>query len=67
MAVSLRERTQAMADELFAVVRDGSVKIRIDRCYPLAQAARAHCDLEPRTTTTTTGCTMPLTQDNRVP
>jgi len=46
-----RERTQAMADELFAVVRDGSVKIRIDQRYPLAEAERAHRDLEGRRTT----------------
>jgi NADPH2:quinone reductase len=52
---STRERTQAMADELFAVVRDGTVKIRIDQRYPLAQAAQAHRDLEGRTTT---GCSV---------
>jgi len=33
------------------VVRDGTVRIRIDQRYPLAQAAQAHRDLEARTTT----------------
>jgi NADPH2:quinone reductase len=48
---SSRERTQAMADELFEVVRKGDVKIRIDQRYPLADAAQAHRDLEARKTT----------------
>jgi NADPH2:quinone reductase len=52
-----RERTQAMADELFEVVRQGTVKIRIDQRYPLAQAAQAHRDLEARSTT---GCSVLL-------
>jgi len=55
--LATRERTQAMADELFEVVLDGSVKIRIDQRYPLAQAAQAHRDLEARTTT---GCSVLL-------
>ena len=55
--LSTRERTQAMADELFEVVRNGTVKIRIDQRYPLAQAAQAHRDLEARTTT---GCSVLL-------
>ncbi|HEY9029346.1 MAG TPA: quinone oxidoreductase [Burkholderiaceae bacterium] len=49
--LSSRERTQAMADELFQVVRDGRVKIRIDQRYPLAEAAQAQRDLEARKTT----------------
>ena len=55
--LSTRERTQTMADELFEVVRNGTVKIRIDQRYPLAQAAQAHRDLEARTTT---GCSVLL-------
>ena len=49
--IATRERTQAMADELFAVVQSGAVKIRIDQRYPLADAARAHRELEARQTT----------------
>jgi NADPH2:quinone reductase len=49
--IATRERTQAMADELFAVVQSGAVKIRIDQRYPLAEAARAHRELEARQTT----------------
>lgn len=52
--LATRERTQAMADELFKVVRDGTVKIRIDQRYPLADAAQAHRDLEARKTTGST-------------
>jgi len=46
-----REATQSIADELFAVVGSGKVRIRIDQRYPLAEAARAHRDLEARKTT----------------
>ncbi len=46
-----RERTQAMADELFAVVESGQVQIHIDQRYPLEQAAQAHRDMEARLTT----------------
>jgi len=56
--LATRERTQAMADELFEVVRQGTVNIRIDQRYPLAQAAQAHRDLEARKTT---GCSVLLT------
>jgi NADPH2:quinone reductase len=55
--IATREDTQAMADELFAVVSSGAVKIRIDQRYPLAAVAQAHRDLESRKTT---GCTVLL-------
>ena len=49
--IATRETTQQMADELFAVVKSGAVKIRIDQRYPLAEAAEAHRALEARRTT----------------
>jgi NADPH:quinone reductase len=49
--MATRESTQAMADDLFAVVLSGAVKIRIDQRWPLADAAQAHRDLEARKTT----------------
>jgi NADPH:quinone reductase len=49
--IATREATQAMADDLFAVVQSGAVKIRIDQRYPLADVAQAHRDLEARKTT----------------
>ena len=49
--IATRESTQAMADELFAVVQSGAVKIRIDQRYPLAEVAQAHRELEARNTT----------------
>ena len=49
--IATRERTQAMADELFDVVLSGAVRIRIDQRYPLAEVARAHRELEARQTT----------------
>ena len=55
--IATREATQEMADELFAVVSSGAVKIRIDQRYPLADVAQAHRDLESRKTT---GCTVLL-------
>jgi NADPH2:quinone reductase len=44
---SLREN----AAELFDAVSSGAVKIKIKQVYPLAEAARAHRDLEARKTT----------------
>ena len=52
--IATRDATQAMADELFAVVSSGAVKIRIDQRYPLADVAQAHRDLEARKTTGST-------------
>ena len=52
--IATREATQQMADELFAVVASGAVKIRIDQRYPLADVAQAHRDLEARKTTACT-------------
>jgi len=49
--IATRESTQAMADDLFAVVRSGAVKVRIDQRYALADVAQAHRDLEARKTT----------------
>ena len=55
--MATRESTQAMADELFAVVAAGHVKIHITQRYPLADVAQAHRDLEARKTT---GCSVLL-------
>jgi NADPH2:quinone reductase len=53
--IATRERTQVMADDLFAMVGSGAVKIRIDQRYPLAEVAQAHRDMEARKTT---GCSV---------
>ncbi|MES2688705.1 MAG: quinone oxidoreductase [Pseudomonadota bacterium] len=50
-----RESTQAMADDLFAMVGSGKVNIRIDQRFALADVAEAHRSLEARKTT---GCTI---------
>ncbi len=55
--IATREATQNMADDLFAVVLSGAVKIRIDQRYPLAEVSRAHTELEARNTT---GCSVLL-------
>ena len=52
--IATREASQQMADDLFAVVGSGAVKIRIDQRYPLADVAQAHRDLEARKTTGST-------------
>lgn len=49
--IATRESTQAMADELFAMVSSGHVRIEISQRYALADAAQAHRDLESRRTT----------------
>ena len=53
--IATRESTQAMADDLFAAVTSGQVKIQIDQRYALADVAQAHRDLEARKTT---GCSV---------
>ena len=55
--IATREATQAMADDLFAAVQSGAVKIRIDQRYPLKDVAQAHINLEARNTT---GCSILL-------
>ena len=55
--ITSRDRTQAMADELFSVVLSGAVKIRIDQRFALADVQAAHRSLEARQTT---GCTILL-------
>ncbi len=42
------------ANDLFAVIAKGKVKIAVDQTYPLDEAARAHRDLEGRLTTGST-------------
>ena len=50
-----REDLVKMADDLFAVVGGGAVKIPVNQKYALKDAAKAHRDLEARTTT---GCSI---------
>lgn len=45
-----REELQRRADDVFAWVREGTLKLRIDRTVPLAEAAEAHRLLESRAT-----------------
>jgi NADPH2:quinone reductase len=49
--VSSRGELEERAKDVFAGVLDGSLKIRLEHTYPLADAARAHRDLESRNTT----------------
>ena len=55
--INSRERTQAMANDLFSAVGSGQVKIRIDQRFSLTDARHAHDSLEARATT---GCTVLL-------
>jgi NADPH2:quinone reductase len=50
-----RERTQAMADDVFAMVASGQVRIPVERRYALADVQQAHRDMEARVTT---GCSI---------
>lgn len=51
---SRREDLVSLAEELFAMVGSGRVRIRVGQTYPLAEAAQAHRDLEARRTTGST-------------
>jgi NADPH:quinone reductase len=55
--IATREATQEMADDLFAMVTSGKIKIRIDQRFALKDVAQAHRDLEARKTT---GCSVLL-------
>ncbi len=52
--IDTRERLLHACDELFDVVANGAVKIRIGQTYALKDAANAHRDLEARKTTGST-------------
>ena len=49
-----RKDLVATANDLFDVLKSGAVKIAVDQTYALAEAARAHADLEARLTTGST-------------
>ena len=49
--IAQREDLKQSAKELFAVVKQGKVKIAVNQAYPLKEAAQAHRDLESRKTT----------------
>src|SRR5688500_7244320 len=51
---STPEDLATAARELFAVVKKGAVKIKINQTYPLREAAQAHRDLQDRKTTGST-------------
>ncbi|TSE25023.1 Quinone oxidoreductase 1 [Tepidimonas sediminis] len=52
--IRTRERTQAMADDLFAAVLSGQVRIHIAQRFALADVRAAHAALEARQTTGST-------------
>ena len=52
--ISTPEELAACANALFAVVQGSKVRINIAQTYPLAEAAKAHADLELRKTSGTT-------------
>ncbi len=49
--VDSREDLELSSQRLFDVVASGAVRIEINQTYPLAEAGRAHADLEARKTT----------------
>ncbi|AWI57094.1 quinone oxidoreductase family protein [Sinorhizobium fredii] len=52
--VATRPALEACANSLFDVVQSNKVRININQTYPLAEAGRAHTDLETRKTSGTT-------------
>ena len=46
-----REELTAAANDLFAMVASGKIRIEISKTYPLQDAPRAHADMESRKTT----------------
>jgi NADPH2:quinone reductase len=52
--IATREELLATAKELFAAVRKGAIRVRVQQRYALKDAAQAHRDLEARKTTGST-------------
>ena len=52
--IATRAELDACANSLFDVVQGNKVRININQTYPLAEAGRAHTDLETRKTSGTT-------------
>lgn len=52
--IAERAELESAAEELFAVVASGAVRIDVRRTYPLDEVARAHRDLEARRTSGST-------------
>jgi NADPH2:quinone reductase len=46
-----REELDRRSGDIFRWITDGSLKLRVEHTYPLAEAAQAHRDLEGRKTT----------------
>ncbi|RQO63428.1 quinone oxidoreductase [Paucibacter sp. KBW04] len=55
--LATREASQAMADELFAMVASGAIKIPVEQRYALSDVVQAHREMEARKTT---GCSVLL-------
>jgi NADPH:quinone reductase len=49
--IATTQELRARAEAVFGMIRDGKLKLRIEHVYPLAEAQRAHRDLEGRKTT----------------
>ncbi len=52
--IATRAELESTAEDLFAVVGSGAVKVSVNQTYPLSEAAQAHRDLEARKTTGST-------------
>jgi NADPH2:quinone reductase len=49
--IQTRQELEQRAGDVLGWVADGSLKLRLEHSYPLAEAAQAHRDLEARKTT----------------
>jgi NADPH:quinone reductase len=49
--IATREELEQRAGEVFRMIAEGELKLRIEHVYPLSEAARAHEELEGRKTT----------------
>jgi NADPH2:quinone reductase len=52
--INSREKLLAASEELFGLIADGAIRIRVNQRYALKDAAQAHRDLEARKTTGST-------------
>ncbi len=49
--IRTRDELLSRTNDIFAAIAEGSLRVRIDHVYPLAEAARAHEEMSARATT----------------
>lgn len=49
--IETREEFEFYVNELYSIIQNGQLQVKVHKVYPLEEAAQAHIDLEGRKTT----------------